>query len=197
MPKIPLKALTDFTTTQGPKVVKFIKENPALIPPGVAVASKISNSYQSKKEKKVTDGQIPFRKQRYLTYKKEIIPNLIKLQRSEILDYKIEINQFIDQISNEKKNEFKPKNILHDKRTKNWEHLLVQINDKLNSKDYQEYRKIYNDLEYTSEYFRSFEYLVETFKHLIQENNPSKIRDFLVAQTNMRLEDINRDFWLT
>lgn len=137
------------------------------------------------------------RKRRNNHYTTNILTELDSQNRNELFQYILEIEQFIQQIKNEKKKEIGVKKPIHEKRINNWNDILIQIKDKMSTKDYLEFIKIYNNPNYQSEYFEGFEGHVETFKKL---NNGEKYDDLLkyIAEiTSRNTEQIKKDFSLT
>lgn len=184
---LPIKPIADLAIKYGPKAL-------AMMGSVFGVANEANNLLEKNQKKKLEEGKLHFRKERYIEYNQKILKNLEHYQRTELLKYKMEINQFVEQIDMEAAKEIKTKKPLHNKRRKNWESLLVQIDAKLKSKDYQEYLKIYNNNEYTSTYFEGFDGYVKTFKQLINKNDFNELIIFLVKQTDMSSSTIMKDF---
>ncbi|WP_282020156.1 hypothetical protein [Planomicrobium okeanokoites] len=184
---LPIKPLADFAIKHGPKAINFIGS-------AYGAATGANKIVEEHKKKKLEEGKLHYRKQRYIEYNQKILKNLDHCQRAELLKYKMEVSQFIQQIDSEAIQEMKTKKPLHNKRRKNWESILVQVDAKLKSKDYQEYLKIYNNNEYTSIYFEGFEGNVKTFKQLIEKKDSDEIIIFLVRQTDMSTTIIKNDF---
>jgi hypothetical protein len=200
MAKIPIKPIVDTAKKHGPKVGKFVKENWKDIPQGVAIlgtfGKKVSDFTENKKESKQYDAKIHYRKKRYLKYKNEILPELDNKKRHELFQARLEVEQFIQQIKNEENKELVVKKPLHSKRIKGWNEILIQINDKIEIKDYQEYLMIYNTTNYHSAYFEGFEGQVVKFKNLIDNANIDEIYNYLFETTKRSKEEIRRDFSL-
>lgn len=186
---LPIKPVADMAIKHGPKAIKLISS-------ALGVVNVANDALEKKKKKKVEDGKLHFRKQRYIEYNQKILMNLEHCQRTDLLKYKMEVNQFIEQIDLEAAKEPKTKMPLHNKRRKNWESLLVQIDAKIKSKDYQEYLKIYHNNEITSTYFEGFEGNVKTFKQLIDKKDFEEIVTFLARQTGMKISVILNDFFI-
>lgn len=196
MAKIPVKPVADFAIKHGPTVAKIINDNQHHIKNGIDKLSDLVESQRLRKEQKSAERTIPYLEQRYKLYNDEILPNLDTCQRSELLSFKLDVQKILEQIDAEKKKDAKPKAVLHNKKSRKWEQILSQIEGKLNAKDYEEYLRLYHNPESESVYFKGHEQNTATFKKLLAENNPGKIREFLSNQTNMSIEDINRDFFL-
>ena len=187
MMPVPVKNIANFGIKHGPKMIKHAGS-------ALAAAVALKKIVEERNNKKIEEGGFHFRKQRYIEYNKKIMKSLEQCHRTELLKYKMEVTQFIEQIDTETTQDIKTKKSLHNKRRKNWESILVQIDAKLKSKDYQEYLKIYNNDEYTSVYFEGFEGYVKTFKKLIGKNNQDEIILFLFQQTDMSATLIKNDF---
>lgn len=196
MAKIPIKPFADFAIKHGPKVVDQIAKNPHLIKPAIDKIDKVAQWQNERKEKKEAARTIPYLEQHYKLYNDEILPSLDTCQRSELLSYRLDVQKTLVQISADKAKDAKPKAVLHNKKSKKWEQVLSQIEGKLNTKDYEEYLKLYHNPESESAYFEGYEQNTAIFKKLLTENDSGKIREFLSNQTNMSIEDINRDFFL-
>lgn len=186
---LPIKPIADFAIKHGPKALKHTRT-------AYNVAVGANKLVKDHKQKNLDEGKLHYRKQRYIEYNQKILKNLDKSQRTELVKYKMEINQFIQQIDAEEIDELRTKKPLHNKRRKNWKSLLVQIDAKLKTKDYQEYLKIHGNSEYISTYFEGFEVNVNTFKKIIENKNPEELTTFLVKQTNMTTPIINEDFFI-
>lgn len=158
----------------------------------IAVVSTLSVGV--KKYEEMKEGNLPYRVERYNLYKTKILNELDNQNRNKLFQYKLEIEQFIQQIENEKKEVIFAKRPKHDKDIKKWNDILLQIKDKMSRKDYQEFINIYNNPNYQSEYFKGFECHVERFKKL---NNGEKYDDLLkyIAEiTSMNVNRIKEDF---
>lgn len=123
-----------------------------------------------------------------------MLGSLSNTNRKELVDYRNEINQFIRQIKNEQTNEVATKKPVHNWRIKNWEAIRLQIEDKMDLKDYQEYLKIYNNTGVASPYFSGFEILLSKYKEVVETREIEKIRKFVANNTNFPLETIRKDF---
>ncbi len=137
------------------------------------------------------------RKRRYKHYENKLLPELDIQNRNELFQYMLEIEQFIQQIKNEEKEDIGIKKPIHEKRIKDWNDILIQIKDKMSTKDYLEFIKIYNNPNYQSEYFKGFEGDVEKFKKL---NNCKKYDDllkYIAEKTSWNIDQIKKDFSLT
>ena len=192
MAKIPVKLVVDSAKLHGPKVIKFAKDNKeiilAAIPPVAAGAKKIKEMRDNKKE---VDSKDHLRKKRFAEYKQI---ELGTRNKAYLLKSKHETENFISQINTEEEKELALKKPIHSKRIKNWNSLLIQIEDQMAVLDYQEYLKIYNDSNYISPYFEGFERLIEKYKRLIDEDSPEELVNFIHTQTKREIKVIEKDF---
>jgi hypothetical protein len=198
MAKIPIKPIVDTAKTHVPKVGKFVKENWKEISQGAALVGtlgkKVNDFRENKKDTKLYDAKIHYRKNRYIKYKTEILPELDNKKRHELFQARLEVEQFIQQIKNEENKELVVKKPLHSKRIKDWNEILIQIKDKIETKDYQEYLMIYHTTNYHSAYFEGFEGQIVKFKNLIENSNTDEIYNYLFETTKRSKEEIKRDF---
>jgi len=190
MPRIQIGPIKEGVKKHGPKMVKIINNNKKEIKAWIGFLG-LGDLIKKHREKKV-----PYRKVRYYHYKTQLLNELDNQNRDELFQYMLEIEQFIQQIENEEKEDIGVKKHIHEKRIKNWNDILIQIKDKMSTKDYLEFIKIYNNPNYQSEYFKGFEGLVEKFKKL---NNGEKYDDLLkyIAEiTSRNIDQIKKDFSL-
>ncbi|MDF2066641.1 hypothetical protein [Bacillus sp. Cr_A10] len=185
----------------GKKAGKIIKENRKEITAVLGLLGAggkvIKENTAKKKESNKTEGKLHHRKGRYDHYKIKILMELDSQNRNELFQYILEVEQFIQQIKNEENKELRVKNPIHKKRIKNWNDILIQIIDKMYTKDYLEFIKIYNNSSYHSEYFKGFEGLVEKFKKLNNREKYDDLLDYIAEITNRSIEQIKKDFSLT
>ncbi|MFU8688757.1 hypothetical protein ACNA6I_02900 [Rossellomorea sp. FS2] len=179
----------------GKLIIKNRKEIIGAIT-GLSAAGKVIKENIGNKETGKTEEKFHHRKVRYNHYKK-ILMELDSKNRNELFQYILEVEKFTQQIKNEENRELGVKKPIHKKRIKNWNDILIQIKDKMDTKDYLEFIKIYNNPNYHSEYFQGFEGVVETFKKL---NNKQEIVDlikYIEEITNKGIEQIKKDFSLS
>lgn len=200
MARIPIKPIVDIAKTHGPKAGKFVKENWKEISKGVAIvgtaSKKVNDFKENKKDTNQYDAKMHYRKNRYIKYKNAILPELDKKKRHELFQAKLEVEQFIQQIKNEENKELAVKKPLHSKRINSWNEVLIQIKDKIETRDYQEYLMVYNSTDYHSAYFEGFEGHLVKFKNLLDASNIDEIYNYLLATTNKSKADLERDFSL-
>lgn len=198
MAKIPIKPVIKFTTEQGPKAGKFVKENwkdiGKVIASLTAAGSTINQITKNREEEKTKSGKFHYRKMRYFEYQSEVLPNLNNKSRKELLQFKIEIEQFIQQIETEEKKGFAIKKTVHSKRINNWNNILIQIEDRMSAKDYQELLLIYNDPNYQSKYYEGFEKFISNTKKVINQGDMEELYTYIQAKTNKDRTTIEKDF---
>lgn len=198
MAKIPIKPIVKGIKEHGPRAWAFIKENGKDIAKVAgAVGSGVKLAYSMNKERKDNQNspsKFHYRKARFNDYKSNILKSLDKKKRTELFQYKLEIEKFIEQINHEERNEFSVKKPLHSRRMNNWTSILIQIQDKIKTKDYHEYLKICNKLDYHSDYFDGFEGYVDKFKFLLNNRVPEPVYEYLKTQTDIDIEKIKKDF---
>ncbi|MFC2947625.1 hypothetical protein [Virgibacillus sediminis] len=192
MAKIPVKPILGAVKYYGPKAKNLVKDNWRVAAPVVLQGVE---SFKKYNENKHQQGKVPFRKLRYAYYNTEVLPNLNNRKKSELFQFKLEIEQFIKQIEEEEEKEVAVKKRIHSKRIIKWKDVLKQIEDKMAVSDYQEYLKIYNNIEYDSQYFEDYEGLINKFKTLIENNDKDKIHSFLLLNTNKSSNEIKKDFF--
>ncbi|MFJ7308810.1 hypothetical protein [Peribacillus frigoritolerans] len=182
----------------GKKAGKIIKDNHKEITAVIGLLSTggkvIKENTVKKKESNKTEGKLHHRKGRYYHYKTKILMELDSQNRNELFQYILEVEQFIQQIKNEENKELGLKKPIHKNRIKNWNDILIQIKDKMYTKDYLEFIKIYNNPNYHSEYFKGFEGLVEKFKKLNTREKYDGLLKYIAEITNRSIEQINKDF---
>ncbi|MGE6370840.1 hypothetical protein ACQKDB_17155 [Planococcus kocurii] len=196
MAKIPAKLIVDVAKNHGPKAIKLLNDNKAVIlgaAPfiGTGVA-KIKNLQADRK--KASAAREHYRKTRYSEYKNVILVKLSDLNKLQLVNYIDEVESFIAQIENEENEEFVLKKPLHSKRRDDWKKVLIQLEDKMSAMDYQEYRNLFNNPTYISSYFEGYDRKLSFYKKLISEDNIEDIHEFISANTKKSLEVIKRDF---
>ncbi|MHC8522510.1 hypothetical protein ACPJHQ_16430 [Rossellomorea sp. H39__3] len=162
----------------------------------MSAAGKVIKENIGNKETGKTEEKFHHRKVRYNHYKK-ILMELDSKNRNELFQYILEVEKFTQQIKNEENRELGVKKPIHKKRIKNWNDILIQIKDKMDTKDYLEFIKIYNNPNYHSEYFQGFEGVVETFKKLNNKQESVDLIKYIEEITNKGIEQIKKDFSLS
>lgn len=196
MAKIPVNLIVNIAKNHGPKAIKAIKDNKEVIlgaapivGAGAAKAKKVISD-----RKNTSDTKEHYRKRRYSEYKNDILGNLSRQNRLQLVNYKDEVDSFISQIEYEEKEEIAFKKPLHSKRREDWKKILIQIEDKIRLMDYHEYLKLFNNPNYTSNYFEGYERKLNAYKKSIVEENIKDIHEFIFKQTGKSIEAIERDF---
>jgi len=189
-----IKPLVDIVKTQGPTVTKFVKQNWKEISGTASFVSTIGSGLKNSKNSDQYKEKLHYRKLRYSEYKTKILRELENKNRSVLFDYKLEVEQFIQQINNEERSELVVKKPLHSKRLNNWNAILIQIEDKISAKDYHEYLIIYNNPDYQSTYFERYEAQILKFKELINSGDIAKLYEYILTKTNKSIDVIKRDF---
>jgi hypothetical protein len=192
MSRIPIGTVIEGVKKTG----KFIKDNKKEIGAIVSVVGSIGGAAIKWKNESKTEDKLHPRHNSYLYYKTKILTELDSQNRNELFRYINEIEQFIQQIKNEQKKEIGVKKPIHKKRINNWNDILIQIKDKMSTKDYLEYIKIYNNQNYQSEYFSGFEGHVEKFKKLNNVENYDDLLKYIAEMTSMNIDKIKKDFLL-
>lgn len=196
MSKKPIDFVIDTAKTNGPKVAKYIKNNPEVllkVTPFIAIATEKVKKFQDNRKKKSTP-KVDVRKNKYNEYKTEILINLSDYTRLQLLGHKNEVESFIEQIKNEEMQELALKKPLHSKRKKEWEKILIQIKDKIALLDYQEFIRVFNNPDLPNLYFEGLERQLAGFRKMILEDDIEVIRNYVFEQTGKKKEDIAREF---
>jgi len=196
MAKIPAKPVLDLLKKTAPPAAKFLKENwgsvAALAPSAIQEINKLHTNNKEKNKIKMHH-----RKNQHNRYKKELLPRLNIMKRKELISAKLEIEQYIQQINNESQNESKVKNVVHSKRSKNWNEILIQVIDKMKSRDYEEYLLIFNNPSYKSIYFEDYDFIIDHFKNLISTSNIEELSNFITSHTGKNNNEVQKDFYFT
>ncbi|WP_113928743.1 hypothetical protein [Bacillus sp. P14.5] len=200
MAKLPIKPIIKLAKTHGPTVGKFVKENWKEISQGAAFvgsAGKIAKDFRKnrKESEQYLEKNHP-RKIRFHQYKTSILPDLHNMNRFELFKGKLEVEGFIAQIKEEEQKEAGVKKPLHSKRLKDWNDILIQIEAKIASKDYQEYIMMYNNPSYQSEYFKGYERQLEKYRNMVENHDNEELYEYLLTHTKRSKEDIKVDFSL-
>lgn len=182
----------------GPAVGKFALEHKKEIVGAIGVLGvKERLSKRTNKEpnpKKPKDKIMHPRKKRYQYYLAEVVPALNTQNRDELFQYKMEVEQCIQQIKFEQAQDIVIKKQIHESRIKEWDAILSQIVSQMTVKDYMEYLKLFNNPEYQSEYFKDFEGDVEKFKKLNTVEQYDTLVRYIHEKTNIDIEQIKKEF---
>lgn len=134
------------------------------------------------------------RKKRYQHYLTEVTPTIDSRNRDELFQYKLEVEQCIQQIKFEQAQDNVIKKQIHENRIKEWDAILSQIVSQMTVKDYMEYLKLFNNPDYQSEYFKGFEGDVEKFKKLNTVEQYDMLVRYIHEKTNIDIEQIKKEF---
>lgn len=134
------------------------------------------------------------RKQRYQYYLTEVTPTLDTRNRDELFQYRLEVEQCIQQIKMEQVQDIVIKKQIHEGRIKEWESILSHIVSQMTIKDYMEYLRLFNNPEYQSDYFTGFEGDVEKFKKLNTVEQYDALVQYVHEKTMIDIEQIKREF---
>jgi hypothetical protein len=134
------------------------------------------------------------RKQRYQYYLTEVTPTLDTRNRDELFQYRLEVEQCIQQIKLEQAQDIVIKKQIHEGRIKEWESILSLIVSQMTIKDYMEFLRLFNNPEYQSDYFAGFEGDVEKFKKLNTVEQYDALVQYVHEKTMIEIEQIKREF---
>ena len=181
-----------------PKVGKYIVDNhKALLSIASAVGlGKGINKIKEKKEESNKDKgkRMHYRKMRYKEYTNILLPELDFKIRNDLHQYTIEIERFIQQIKKEEEEGLGIKKTIHEKRIKEWNNILIQVKDKMATKDYLEYIKLYNNPAYESLYFKGLDAEINNFNKLNNCENHDNLLSYIAEKTNRGIEQVKKDF---
>ncbi|MCS1381899.1 hypothetical protein NXZ75_06815 [Lysinibacillus sphaericus] len=195
MSKIPIKPILKTMKTLAPKVI-FVKENPDKVVAAAGGLGKLGkagmDTIKSKEERfdrRALKGKVPFRKRKFIQYQNEILPNLDSYSYTELISYKHEVENYIKQINQEEDDQLVVNKPLNSKRRKSWEKIYIQIEDKIKSKNYVEFLKVYNSSSYTSDYFED-----KIIKNIRNIENKDELYKYIIRYTERDLKEIEKDF---
>lgn len=198
MAKSPIEPIIKMAKATAPKVIEYTKENPTKVL-GAAVTAfgtvkklsdAINNNKEERFEKNKGKGKVPYRHLQYIKYNNEILPNLNSFSYVQLISYKNEIEDFIEQIQQEEMNEMVVINKLkHSKRSKSWRQILIQIEGKIRNRNYEEFYNCYNSTTYESNYFD-----FKVIDKMYTIDNLDDLHSFIYSYTEKDMKDIKRDF---
>lgn len=206
MAKIPVKLVFDVAKTHGPKAIKFAYENKEIIVDAIpkietkvkkikeSQANKFKERQANKIASKVKNESDHFEKIDIKAYKKSKLSKLDNLNRIQLNKHKHEIETFISQVDNEEKQALGLKKPIYSKKIKEWNSLLIQVENQIAVMDYHEYFNIYNNPAYESTYFKGSERKIQSFKQVMNETSTEGLVNFIHVQTNRDLANIEKDF---
>ncbi|WP_392455307.1 hypothetical protein ACF3OH_00450 [Chryseomicrobium aureum] len=193
MAKIPVNVLKAL----GQKGYDIVKKNPQAFLAVLGGGKKLVDFINERKsteaarfETKINDqrarGKLHYRKDRYIKFQNEILPNINNHNFEELDELITEVDSFIEQLENEAKIIKKP---IINKRKTNWISIGTQLKTKRDNNLYYELKRLNNEANYTSNfmpeslqsYFRKIESLEER-------------KEFVIITTGKSREKVNIDF---
>lgn len=183
-----IKPIIDF----GKVAVKYVKENPHKIAAAAPIIIKEYSKFKEFREgKKVnkTDKNLPYRKKQFSIYNNDILPNLNTFSYVQLISYRKEVEDFINQIAQEETDELVINKPIHSKRIKSWKKIFVQIDDKIRNRNYEELLKSYNSTSFESNYFDG-----KVINDMRGIDDKSELHRFIYRYTERNMKDIERDF---
>lgn len=187
MDKNSAKSIVDMAKKVGPVVKKYAPLAATIIQANPAIKEKINETVSKINVKKSSNTHL--RKIKYNEYGAVILPKLQEMNYIQLKGYIEEVKSFIRQIENEeitKINNAKLKN----KRIANWKKVLMQIEDKNDSKSYVELYRLYNQSDIKSDFFE--EKIVVDFKNI---TNKEDLVIFIQRFTKKTEQEINQEFY--
>lgn len=194
MPKVPIQPIIKVAKTAASKGIDFVKKNPKTAAGLGGTAIKVGKEWLDTKEnrfeKKQRNGKVHYRKTQYLKYCNEILPKLDSYSYIQLSSYKQEAENFIKQIHQEEVNQLVINKPIHSKRSKSWRQILIQIEDKMKTKNYEEFFKAYNSPSYESNYFDAK--IINDMRNI---ENKNELYKYIHRYTERDMKDIERDFF--
>lgn len=190
MPKFSIKPAIELAKKAKPIVKEYgPKVIPVVAPFVKDVPSKTIDTLKSYKENKKLNGKVPFRKIRFQQYHSDVLPNLQNFNLLQLKSYINEVKSFITQLEAERN-----RNIINEKiiikRITNWQKVLIQLEDVLSNRSYEEFLKMYQAKDYNSLFFE--EKIVTDFKNLIEKEDMYR---FIKRFSNKSEDEIAQDFY--
>jgi len=193
MAKIPVQPILKAAKTAIPRVIEIAKQNPKETLAILGGTGKVVKGLIKDKDKKFQDkkskGKVPYRKIQYRKYHNEVLPNLDSFTYIQLNTYKQEVENYIKQISQEEVNELAINKPIHSKRTKSWKQVLIQIEDKIKNRNYEELLKAYNSSTYANIYFDD-----KVINNMRNIENKKELFKYIHQYSERNLNDIERDF---
>lgn len=175
--KLPVKPIVDIAKKNGPKLVK--KYGPALVS---AIPEKTS----------LLKTPSHHRQQRYTTHSTETLQHLDSFNREELINLELEVEEYLDQIEEERTTKKTPVNPRLNRWMDNWKNIHRQVSSKRKNRDYIEYVKIYNNPEYQSDHFTGFEGHIRRYKELIASGDQDGVVGFITEQTGKSEKEVHK-----
>ena len=196
MSKIPIKPIFDTMKTYAPKAVDFVKNNPKTVIATLSTIGKIGKtgidkikSRGDKFERNALKGKVHFRKLEYIKFQNELLPNLDSYSYSDLISFKLDAEKYIKQITQEEDEQLIVNKPINSRRRKSWEKIHIQIEDKIKSKNYVEFLKIYNSPSYVSDYFDD-----KFINNIRNTDNKDELYKYIFRYTERDLKEIEKDF---
>lgn len=196
MSKLPIKPIFNTIKIYVPKVVDFVKNNPEAVMTAVTTIGKLGKtgidkikSRGDKFERGALKGKVHFRKLEYIKFQNKILPKLDSYSYSELISFKFDAENYIKQITREEDDQLIANKPLNSKRRKSWEKIHIQIEDKIKSKNYVEFLKIYNSPSYVSDYFDDI-----FISNIRNTDNKDELYKYIFKYTERDLKEIEKDF---
>ncbi|KAB2865007.1 MAG: hypothetical protein F9K39_03225 [Exiguobacterium chiriqhucha] len=198
MSKKSTEVIVDGMKKYGPTVGKLVLEHKKEIVGAIGalgVTERLKKRTDKKSSPKEPKDKIMHpRKKRYQYLLTDVIPALDTRNRAELFQYKLEVEQYIQQIKHKQEQDSIIKKHIHESRVKEWSAILFQIVSQMTVKDYMEYLKLFNNPDYQSEYFKDFEGDVEKFKKLNTVEQYDTLVHYIHEKTNIDIEQIKKEF---
>lgn len=194
MPKIPFKSITKVAKTAAPKVGDYIKKNPKIAIDGldriVKTGKELLDTKENRFEKKQRNGKVPYREIQHRKYQNEILPKLDSYSYIKLISYKNEVESFIKQINQEEAEQLFFRKPLHSKHSKSWKQILIQIEDKIKNRNYEELLKAYYSPTYESNYFDA-----KVITDMRNIENKNELYKYIHRYTEKNMKDIEKYFF--
>jgi len=196
---IPPATVFKLVKKNGPKIIDFTVKNwPIIVSTATTAAAtgkKVVEENKKRKELKIQNQPISFRKQRLEEFKNEIAPALELNNRYELTKYKLEIKQTLQQLEDEQKTGLLKLN-KSSKQIKQWQEIYAQITVTLSLQDYHGLLSIYHKPDTYLDYFDGYEAITERLKALKSKGDQEEIKQFIKRYTGQSDEQIMVDFVL-
>lgn len=196
MSKIPIKPIFDTVKIFAPKAMNFVKKNPDKVIEAAGLIGKIGKngidkikSGDDRPERRASKGKVHYRKLKYIKFLNEILPNLDSYSYSNLVSYKLEVENYIKQIDKEEVDQLIANKPLNSRRRKSWEKIHTQIEDKIKTKNYVEFLKIHNSSSYTSDYFD--DKIINNIRNI---DNKDELFKYIIRYTERDMKEIEKDF---
>lgn len=191
--KIPIKPILKTVKNVSPIVADYAKKNPKAtiaVMTGAGKAGKeLFRGKASRFEQKQSKGKVHYRKLQYLKYHNEILPNLDSYSYIQLNSFKQEVETYIKQIKKEEESQLGVNKPIHGRRIKSWQQIKIQIEDKIETKNYSELLEAYNNNSYSSKYFED-----KVIADMRELENPIEVCQYIYRYTKKDMKDIERDF---